>query len=215
MVALLVLGLFVAAAEFIRLYFLQMKKNKAEKALIKKTNEIYYLLLLTGDAARNKKTIEESFTEYSNAVVEVVDWKFHSIWRLDEDKQVLYLRFTGHLPDWYIKAFSIGQTGIKVGDACIGETVATKQPLTINDAANDPRFKNINKLPLQTGYQSLTGNPIMGRLRTYGGINTYSDKINAFNLHDEQFLMIVGNLLGMVLENRLLEKYLTSMVKRV
>lgn len=215
MVIILAAALVVIVVQLIRLYLMARKNNLGKQAALKRQKEFSFLSFITSSALSEDKPITEIFPKIANAYVDMLmGWKFHSIWRLDESRQVLIIRFTGYLPAWYMEELSV-RTFIKVGDACIGGTVASKQPLTINIASLDPRFGKVSQLPAKAGYRSLTGAPMMGRLKIYGGINSYSALANVISLHDEQFFMIVGNLYAAILENKLLNNYLTGKSKLI
>ncbi|MBI2021259.1 GAF domain-containing protein [Candidatus Daviesbacteria bacterium] len=139
-----------------------------------------------------------------NKLKEELGWTFHSIFRLDEERQVVVIRFTGYLPDWYMSELS-SKVLVRVGDASVGRAVATKQPATINTANTDPRFRNVQSLTGQTGYKSLSCYPLMGSIKTHGGFCTYSAYENIFSLNDVQFFSTCSNIFGAFLEQKLLE----------
>lgn len=199
----------ILIVDLIRVYLLWQKNNKAAEVLIKRQKEIDYLNFLIDDGLSNNKSIEETFSSYLNTLKETVGWTYHSLFRLDEEKQVLPIRFTGYLPAWYMEELSV-KMQVRVGDISIGRAVATKQPVTINAAKVDPRFQDAASLVNQTGYQSLTCCPMIGKLKTYGGFCTYSAFKNIFTLHDTQFFMVCANIYAVILEDKLLQDYLES-----
>ncbi|MCL4365676.1 GAF domain-containing protein [Patescibacteria group bacterium] len=191
--------------ELIRIFISLRKGKLAFQALIKRQNELKYLNFLITAATSDKKSIEESFPIYLNTLREIVGWTYHSLFRLDEEKQVLPIRFTGFLPEWYMKDFAT-RVQVRVGDVSVGRAVSTKQPVIINVTAVDPRFTDVKSLLGHVGYQSVTCCPVIGKLKTYGGFCTYSAYKNIFTLHDTQFLLTCANLYAVILENKLLQK---------
>lgn len=195
------------AVELIRIFISLRKDRLALQALVKRQKELKYLNFLITAAISENKSIEESFPGYLNTLRETVGWTYHSLFRLDEEKQVLPIRFTGFLPDWYMQDFAT-RVQVRVGDVSVGRAVSSKQPVTINVTAVDPRFTDVKSLLGHVGYQSLTCCPAIGKLRTYGGFCTYSAYKNIFTLHDTQFLLTCANLYAAILENKLLQNYL-------
>lgn len=199
----------ILIAEFIRFYLINAKNARLQRLIIKFEKEFNYLSTLTDSITDDSLPIDQSFTGYLNNLKNQLGWTFHSIFRLDEEKQVLVIRFTGSLPDWYMKELS-SKVLVRVGDASVGRAVATKQPATINVANSDPRFKNVQSLTGQTGYKSLSCYPLVGRIKTYGGFCTYSAQENVFTLQDIQFFLVCSNIYASILELRLIEKYLSD-----
>lgn len=201
----IVLG--VSIAESLRLYLLIKKNKSVIKEVNKRVSELAYLLYLTSSAISEDLPIDKAFPMYLNRLKETVGWMYHSFFRLDEENQVLPLRFTGYLPDWYVEELSTKML-VKVGDASAGRAVSTKQPVAINVTSVDPRFQNVTSFSERTGYKCVSGYPVMGRLKVHGSFCAYGSKENMFTLHDTQYLLTVANLYGAILENKLLTNYL-------
>lgn len=194
----------ILLTQLLRLFLVIKKNLKLKKETLIYIQYLGYLYYLTGEINLKIRDVHETFTRFLNTLREQIGWTYHSIFRLDEDKQLLVIRFTGYLPEWYMRDLST-KVFIKVGDAAIGRAVATKQPAIINTASSDPRFKNVSPLGHQTGYKSLSCYPMIGKLKTYGGFCTYSSKENIFTLFDTQFFMSVANIYAAILENHLLQ----------
>lgn len=203
MVIALIISLIFIVILALRLGILLYKDIRLSNKLLYRNKEFLYLKDILEDSAVNKNSINQIFPAYLNKLKEDLGWSYHSIFRLDEDTQLLTIRYTGYLPDWYMKELS-EKIFIKVGDASIGMAVATKQPATINTARIDPRFQSVTPIAVRTGYKSLSCYPLIGKLKTYGGMCTYSNQLNIFTLHDTQFFMTVANVLAIFLENRLM-----------
>lgn len=193
--------------ESIRLFFIWRKGQKALLALGQREKELSYLSSVIEESFSQRWAVETIFPKLLNSLRESLGWTYHSIFRLDEDKQLVVVRFTGYLPDWYMKEFST-KVLVKVGDAAIGRAVATGQPVTINASLVDPRFKSVRSVAVMTGYKSLTCCPLIGKLKTHGGFCTYSQYENIFTLHDRQFLLTCSYLYGAILEMILLQEHL-------
>ncbi len=200
--------LLVITVELARIYFKIRKNQQVEVILAHRQKEFKYLGFFTKDALMTDEPIQKSFPRYLNTLKESLNWDFHSIFRLDEDRQVVIARFTGYLPDWYMEELST-KVLVKVGDASVGRAIATKQPVTINVAIQDPRFKTVQSYT-GAGYKSLSCYPLMGRLKTHGGFCTYSAFENIFTLHDTEFFLTLANLYAAFLENRLINGYVTK-----
>lgn len=209
MVTILLVFLFFVTVELLRFYFKIRKNKQLEVLLTQRQKEFRYLSFFTKDVLITDEPIQKSFPRYLNTLKENLNWDFHSIFRLDEDRQVVIARFTGYLPDWYMEELST-KIFVRVGDASVGRAVATKQPVTINVATQDPRFKNVQSFPGRTGYKSLSCYPLIGRLRTHGGFCVYSAFENIFTLHDTEFFLTLANLFGAFLESQLINEYATK-----
>lgn len=200
--------LIVAVVEGIRLYFLLKKNKKSNNVLNKRKNELFYLAYLTQKGVSDQDSIKKSFPAYLNKLKETVGWMYHSLFYLDEENQVLLIRFTGYLPDWYIEELSTKML-VKVGDASAGRAISTKQPVAINVTSVDPRFQNVTSFSERSGYKCVSGYPVIGRLKVFGSFCAYGKDENMFTLHDTQYLLTIANLYGAILENRLLANSLT------
>lgn len=186
-----------------RLIFLFKRNQKASNILSKREREINYLNLLLGQAVFDTRSIQDSFPEYLNRLKEIVGWTYHSIFRYDEINQLIIARFTGYFPDWYIEQFS-KKVLVRVGDASAGRAVSSKQPATLNSAIVDPRFKSVIGIAKQISYKSLSCCPMIGRLKVYGSLCTYSDFENIFETHDVQYLLTCANIYAAIIEIRLI-----------
>lgn len=195
--------LIVAVVEGIRLYFLLKKNKKSNNVLNKRKNELFYLAYLTQKGVSDQDSIKKSFPAYLNKLKETVGWMYHSLFYLDEENQVLLIRFTGYLPDWYIEELSTKML-VKVGDASAGRAISTKQPVAINVTSVDPRFQNVTSFSQRSGYKCVSGYPVIGRLKVFGSFCAYGKDENMFTLHDTQYLLTVANLYGAILEKKLL-----------
>lgn len=200
--------LIVVAIESLRLYRLFKKNDKSKNGLNKRIKEILYLAYLAENGASDDAAVEKAFPLYLNYLRETVGWMYHSLFRLDEEHQVLPIRFTAGLPDWYKEELST-KILVKVGDASAGRAVSTKQPVAINITSADPRFQNVTSFSERSGYKCVSGYPVIGRLKVYGSFCAYGKDENMFTLHDTQYLLTVANLYGAILENRLLANFLT------
>jgi len=201
------LGLVWLIIELVRVFLLWKKNRRALSALVKSQEELGYLSFIFSEVFAQKYPVEVIFPKLLNRLRESLGWTYHSIFRLDEERQLMIVRFTGYLPDWYMEKFST-KVLVKVGDAAIGRAVSTSQPVIINASIVDPRFKSVTQVAQQTGYKSLTCCPMIGRLKVYGGFCAYSQYENIFTLHDSQFLLTCAYLYGAILETILLQEYL-------
>jgi hypothetical protein len=206
MVNLLIFTLIVIGIQVFRLFWAFQKNQKLKHAVHKRQQEIAYLASLTSHAVNEDESIQEFFPKHLNLMKETVNWNYLSVFRLDEQKQVLIIRFTGYLPNWYMEELG-NKVLVKVGDASVGRAVSLKQPVTINTATVDPRFSNVKIYAGETGYRSLTCCPVMGMFKTYGGFCAYSAYVNIFTAHDSQFLFTCANYYGGILEYKLLERF--------
>lgn len=192
--------------ELFRLVLTFKKRRGVLNLLKKKRNQIDYLSYVLDRFTGKQLVIAESFPNFLNFLREMLGFTYHSIFRLDEEKQCLLIRFTGDLPEWYMEELS-SKVLIRVGDAAVGRAVATKQPVTLNKANLDPRFFSMKPLVKQTGYRSLSCYPLIGKLRIHGGFCAYSAYENIFTLGDTQFFMTLTNYLAAILEDNLLQNF--------
>lgn len=190
-----------------RLHVGLLKIKKADEAISKRLSEIKYLCFLISDAVNQKRSVQDCFNLYLDRLKEIVGWDYHSMFILDDVTQTIKIRFTGYLPPWYMELLS-KKVIVKVGDASAGRAAAIKQPVTINAALNDPRFKSVSPIANQIDYKSLTCCPVLGKLKVYGSFCAYSKILNVFKSHDAQFLLTCGQYFGAIIENKLISLYL-------
>lgn len=189
----------------LRWYLSYRRFLNSEQALLARKKELGYLLSIIKEANETDQTLEERFTRNLNRLRDELNWSYLSIFRLVDERQILVIRFTGYLPNWYMEDLS-KRVFVKVGDASVGRAVSTKQPAIVNSAEVDPRFQNVTAFAQNTGYKSLSCYPLMGRTKVIGGFCAYSVKEAAFSLHDIEFLLTVSNLFTAIIENDLLAK---------
>jgi hypothetical protein len=204
----------IAVVQSIRLCLEEIKTQKLKNAVNKRKNELKYLKSMTTNALAENSSIQEFFPKQLNLLRETVNWNYHSMFRLDEKRQVVIIRFTGYLPEWYMEELG-NKVLVKIGDAAIGRAVALKQAVTINTATMDPRFASMKIYSGETGYRSLTCCPVIGRFKTYGGFCAYSKFVNIFTAHDAQFLSTCSNYYGGILEYKLLQAYIQHHSERL
>ena len=204
----------IAIIQLVRLVWESRKTRKLNIAVLKRHQELSYLSTMTTHAVSEASSIQEFFPKQLNLLKETVNWSYHSIFRLDEKRQVVIIRFTGYLPDWYMEELG-NKVLVKVGDAAVGRSISLKQAVTINTATMDPRFANVKIYSGETGYRSLTCCPVIGRYKTYGGFCAYSKYVNIFTAHDAQFLATCSNYYGGILEYKLLLAYIEHHTERV
>lgn len=209
MVSISIALLILVFISLLRLYSGIKKKQEILAVKNKRFKELEYINELTGDVLKHNTSIQDFFPFYLDKLIGDVGWRYHSIFRLDEENQVMPIRFTGHLPDWYLRDFS-SKILVKIGDACVGRAAAIKQPVTINAANTDPRFASVQSVAGHTGYRSLTGCPMIGRLKVYASFCTYGVYENMFKVHDIQFLFTIANLYGAILDLKLIQNYIEA-----
>ncbi len=207
MVILISASLIMIIFQATRLGIVLKKRRGINNSLLKREKEMAYLNSVLSFAVAGKEDIGGLLCSLLNNLRDTFNWTYHSIFRLDEDRQVLIIRFTGYLPSWYMEQFS-SKIQVKVGDISVGRAVATKQPITINSAAVDPRFSSVASLTKTVAFKSLLCCPMIGKLKTYGGFCTYDTRENIFSLHDSQFLMTCANIFTVTLEDTFLTDYL-------
>lgn len=190
-------------SQVIRYVRLSKSTQKALDTIVRRQAELYYINRLIRNAIVTRNTISDFFTEHLDNLIGTIKWKYHSLFRLDEETQQLIIRFTGNLPDWYMKELSTSLL-VKVGDASVGRAVAINQPVTIQNAVTDPRFYSVKNLTGATGYKSLCCCPVVGQIKTYAGFCTYSND-RLFTAHDTQFFLTCANYFGFILEYMLLK----------
>src|SRR6476659_6716319 len=93
----------IAVIQSIRLCLQGIKTQKLKKAVNKRKNELKYLKSMTTNALAENSSIQEFFPKQLNLLRETVNWNYHSMFRLDEKRQVVIIRFTGYLPEWYME----------------------------------------------------------------------------------------------------------------
>lgn len=206
MVITLTFLLIILGFHVIRHIRIVLRNQRAYYSYQRRIDELKYLKDITEDALNNNQPLKQLLPEMLNHLRELFKWKYHSIWRLDEKEQVVRIRFTGNLPKWYMRELS-EEWLIRVGDASIGRAVSTKQPVTVNIAADDPRFTSVKSYASRAGYRSLSCYPLIGHIKTHGGFCTYGEEVNLFKIHDINFLLTCANIFATIIENKLIYSY--------
>lgn len=201
--------LFINVIQLIRLFITMRIGMKSKELILKRSSELAYLSVLLSQVNKDNQTMDEYFSLCLNQLREKVGWTYHSIFRLDEQKQLLSIRFTGGLPKWYMEELGT-KFFTKVGDLASGRAVATNQPVMINDADDDPRYVNGRGWLKDAGYHAVAAIPMRSPLKTYGAFCTYSRHRNVFTMHDIQFFTTCANFYTAIMENKLLSSSAAS-----
>lgn len=121
-----------------------------------------------------------------------------SIYLLDPTQNTLVLKATTGL-----NRDAIGQAYLRVGEGLTGWAVQQGQPLAVEDAARDPRFKFLPETG-ETRFTSLLAVPLVNQGRVIGAINVQTEPQHRYNQDEIELLSLIGDLAAGALEKAIL-----------
>jgi two-component system, response regulator PdtaR len=125
----------------------------------------------------------------------VMDSKICSLWILDEKEKVLKIRATQTMSEAYLKERSLA-----LGEGVVGYVAQQKQPLSILDVLNEPRYKE-KELARKEGLVSMLSVPLAVKDKVIGVINCYTSHPHAFTVTEQAVLTTVANQAAICIEN--------------
>lgn len=207
----LLLEVLVTSILFWNLAFFIWNLYKLRTVLINK-NQIRNLLL----AKENQAQLIGRLYDFSSAyhpkearIIRLLDdleynlnWKMLAYLEFLENEQALIFRVTRGVPKKYMDfVHEVYHDRIDVGSVAGGRAIATKQPMVVNNWAEDPHMTHISFMGAFGHIVSFANFPIIGNLKTYGSLHVYSDQVGRFKLNEVQFFTTVANSLAAILEH--------------
>lgn len=121
-----------------------------------------------------------------------------SLYLWDESEDVFSLTATNGLAQW-----GVGQVKLGLGEGVTGWVGAQRQPLTVRDVRNEPRFTWIPNLD-QEQFVSMLSVPIISRDRVVGVMNLQTTEAHDFSAEEIDFVSaIAGQIAGIIELSRL------------
>ena len=88
----------------------------------------------------------------------------------------------------------IGKIRIRLGEGITGIVGKTREPISLNRASLDPRYKNFNELQ-EEKYNAMLSVPIADKQELFGVINLNATAIKHFTEDEIYFVTIIANLI--------------------
>lgn len=88
----------------------------------------------------------------------------------------------------------IGQIRLKIGEGITGTVARQMQPINLNKASQDPRYKVFSELN-EEKYNSMLSFPITDKKDVYGVINLQTTSMRSFPEDEIYFVSIIANLI--------------------
>jgi len=163
------------------------KKTSYEKQ-IKALSEI-------SQAISSDRYLDDILKLIVTVTAKVMDSKICSLWILDEKEKVLKIRATQTMSEEYLKERSLA-----LGEGVVGYVAKQKQPLSILDVLNEPRYKE-KELARKEGLVSMLSVPLAVKDKVIGVINCYTSHPHAFTETEQAVLTTVANQAAICIEN--------------
>jgi len=88
----------------------------------------------------------------------------------------------------------VGKIRIKVGEGITGIVAKTREPISLNRASQDPRYKNFSELQ-EEKYNAMLSVPIADQQELFGVINLNATAIKHFTEDEIYYVSIIANLI--------------------
>jgi two-component sensor histidine kinase/putative methionine-R-sulfoxide reductase with GAF domain len=145
--------------------------------------------------------LEDTLEVITRITSQVMSVDSCSIYLQDGDSDRLVLKATNGLAQE-----AIGRASLGIGEGLTGWAVTHGQPVAIQDALNDPRFKLLPETN-EEGLRSLLAVPLSVQGRIIGAMNVQTAKMHDFTGDEIELLSLIANLAAGALEKaRLYER---------
>src|SRR5262249_772354 len=137
--------------------------------------------------------------EVLQRIVDAGVWIFHSsiarLWLAEDDDRYLSLRASAGAP-----SAVLGVTRLAVGEGLVGLGAATRRPLPIGAALNDPRIRKAERLRAE-GSVSVAGVPVMIGDRLLGVLTTAVRERHDYAGEEVDLLQSLANYAAVAIDN--------------
>jgi len=187
----------------------QEEKIKRLYSLQKAVREINQTLLKV-------KTEPELFTRICKILVEEIkDFKFSWIGFLE--KEIFKVKPVAHagVEEGYLSSIEVRWDESKHGMGPTGMAIKEKRPFIVSDIENDPLSSPWRKEALKRGYKSSAVFPLLHKGEIVGALNIYSEKKDAFQGEEVEFLKEAASDIVIGIRSLRLEKELEKTVEEL
>lgn len=189
---------------------LEKNKMKIKERIIEKEERFSNRLKLLWDVVSQLMPIEETeklFENITKLVHKSLGYPYVSVMIFDEEKNGLVFKagsgeWSGLTPPSFVQ---------KVSEGLIGKCFREERTVLANDVSKDPDYI----APYLNKTKSEIDVPIRTEKEVIGVLNIQSDKIDEFEQEDVILLEILGDLLGIIIENSYLYRELKNAYKEL
>ncbi len=186
------------------------KKIKVREKTIEREERLSSRLKLLWDVVSQLMPIEETeklFEKITELVHKSLGYPYVSVMIYEEERDGLV--FKGGSGEW--KGLTPPDFVQKVSDGLIGKCFREGRTIIVNDVSKDPDYI----APYLSQTKSEIDVPIRTETEVIGVLNIQSDKLNEFDEEDVILLEILGDILGIIIENASLYRELKSAYKEL
>jgi len=139
--------------------------------------------------------LEEILQFLVDVTAQSMNFKICSVMLVDEEKGELVIKATQSRSRAYLK-----KPNLKIGESVSGRAVLEGKPISVIDVRKTPayRYPDIAK---KEGLCSLIAVPLMVKGKVIGVLNCYTSKPHVFTSDETDFLIALGSLAAMSIEN--------------
>ncbi len=164
------------------------ESKQSEQALLK-ANRALHVLSNANQLLVRSTDEKELLQEICHIIVN--DGNYHFAWigftEQENDKRVVPVVQAGHNDD-YLESLKISWRDNEHGQGPTGTAIRTGQPCAIRNVLHDPRYRVWREAARKQGYQSSIALPLRHNTTTFGALNIYSSKTDAFDKDEIQLL---------------------------
>ncbi len=188
-------GLTPHIAVFMKYFIDEIERQR----FVEMQTKLYELSMVLNSNLDTKAVVRDAM----NAIVSLVNADVGSLMLVDKEKQELF--FEVALGD---KEKVLKQIRLKFGQGVAGWVAQQRQPVIVNDPANDARF--YRKADEKTGFvtKNILCVPVLSKGEVIGVIQALNRKEGLFTDHDLRFLVSLSAQIAIALENASLHEEL-------
>ncbi|WP_226479419.1 bacterio-opsin activator domain-containing protein [Natrinema amylolyticum] len=157
---------------------------------------------------------EEMEQRVCERLAETDSYRFAWIGGIDRGSKTVEPRATAGVEDGYLESVTITVDESDTGQGPTGEAIRTGELQIQTDILTDPDYEPWREPAIERGYRSSAAIPIEHGDSTYGVLNVYTEREDAFDGYEREILAGLGEIIGHAISARQREKTLLSDVVR-
>jgi PAS domain S-box-containing protein len=183
------------------------ERKRLEQKAVQRTKELNAFSALTTTVSKSMDTARIA-GEAVDMIMDVMGAEAGWIYLVDEETGELRLKEHKGLTDTFFSDKSL-----KPSRFFSGRVAASGRPLTVRKASEDPRVDRPRMA--EAGIESIAGVPILSRGVVLGVLGVASRTPSRFTAMDMKLLVMLGNHIGIALENARLFEKLTEKITQI
>ncbi len=183
------------------------ERKRLEQKAVQRTKELNAFSALTTTVSKSMDTARIA-GEAVGMIMGVMGAEAGWIYLVDEETGELRLKEHKGLTDTFFK-----EKSLKPNQFFSGRVAASGRPLTVRKASEDPRVDRPRMA--EAGIESIAGVPILSRGAVLGVLGVASRTPSRFTAMDMKLLVMLGNHIGIALENARLFEKLTEKITQI